>query len=56
MPRRYICLYGDCGKIALQFGSQSVFIARDALGRDYFCVDAGPSAVAEHLCWVLSPK
>jgi uncharacterized protein (DUF433 family) len=48
MPR-YICFHGDCHHIALQIGSQSVFVAKDALGRDYLCVDAGLPEVAERL-------
>jgi hypothetical protein len=49
MLRRYICFYGDCQQIPLLLDTQSVFVAQDALGRDYYCVDAGLPEIAERL-------
>jgi uncharacterized protein (DUF433 family) len=49
MLRRYICFYGDCNQIPLLLDTQSVFVAQDALGRDYYCVDSGVPEIAERL-------
>lgn len=47
--RRYICFRGDCDQIAVQIGSQSVFVAQDAVGRNWLCVDTELPEVAERL-------